>query len=164
MNADRFWELNAGLAPENAEEQLKDRLLKLDLEEITSYQVHFDRAFASAYQWDLWAAAYIIDGGCSDDGFTDFRYGLIARGQAIFDAALADPESLVDVADDTDAGAIPNESVGYVAREVFESKANQEMPDNDISHPSDPSGEDWDFDDEQLCKQRLPKLWAKFGA
>lgn len=32
------------------------------------------------YRRDLWAAAYIIGGGCSDDSFIDFRAGLIAQG------------------------------------------------------------------------------------
>lgn len=164
MDADRFWELNAGLAPESAQEQLRDRLSALEPEEIASYQEHFDRAFTSAYQWNLWAAAYIIEGGCSDDGFMDFRYGLISRGRSVFEAAIGDAESLVEVADDTDTGFIPNESFGYVARQVYESKTNQDMPNNDVAHPSHPSGQDWDFDDEQLCKQKLPKLWTKFGA
>lgn len=163
MDADRFWELNANLESENAAAQLRGRLSSLDPEEIESYQEHFDRAFVSAYNWDLWAAAYIIGGGCSDDGFMDFRYGLISRGRSVFEAAIGNPESLINVADETDAGFIPNEDFGYVAQEVYESKANQDMPDNDIAHPSDPSGVDWDFDDEQLCQEKLPKLWAKFG-
>ncbi len=164
MDVERFWELNAGLDPESAEEQLRVRLSALDPEEIVSYQEHFDRAFALAYQWNLWAAAYIIDGGCSDDGFMDFRYGLISRGRSIFEAAIADPDSLVTIAEDPAAGFIPNEGFGYVARQVYESKTNQDMPNNDVVHPADPSGKDWDFDDEQLCEQTLPKLWAKFGS
>lgn len=162
MDADRFWELNEGLDPENAAEQIRIRLSSLDPEEIDSYQEHFDRAFASAYRWDLWAAAYIIDGGCSDDGFMDFRYGLISRGRAVFEAAIANPESLVDVADDTDSGFIPNEDFGYVARQVYKSKASRDMPGNGVAHPSEPSGDDWDFDDDKLCRQKLPKLWARF--
>ena len=164
MDVDRFWELNAGLAPESAEEQLRDRLSALEPAEIASYQEHFDRALASAYQSNLWAAAYIIEGGCSDDGFMDFRDGLISRGRSVFEAAIADPDSLADVADDTEAGFISNESFGYVAREVYESKTDQDMPNNDVVHPSHPSGEAWDFDDGQLCEQKLPALWAKFGA
>lgn len=158
MDVERFWSLNYALNLEDAAEQLRERLSSLTPPELLSYQEHFDRLFASAYRWDLWAAAYIIDGGCSDDGFMDFRYGLISRGQTVFDAALSNPESLVDV-----AGFIPNESYGYVASQVYESMTNGEMPDNDVDHPSNPSGEDWDFDDAQLCKQKLPKLWGKFG-
>jgi hypothetical protein len=163
MDVDRFWELNQGLEPETAVDELRTRLSKLEPSEIEAYQAHFDEAFASAYQWIIWAAAYIIDGGCSDDGFMDFRYGLISRGKSVFTAALSDPESLLDVANDRDDGYIPNESFGYVAGQVYKSKTGQLIPGNDVAYPSNPSGEDWDFDDERLCKQKLPKLWAKFG-
>ena len=163
MDIDAFWKLNEGLSAEDAADELRGRLEKLDASDIESYQEHFDHVFASAYQWLLWAAAYIIDGGCSDDGFMDFRYGLISRGRSVFEAALSDPESLVSVASDEDDGFIPNEDFGYVARDVYESKFGNPMPDNDVPHPSDPSGEDWDFEDEQLCEQKLPKLWSKFG-
>jgi uncharacterized protein YjbI with pentapeptide repeats len=168
VDIDRFWELNAGLAPEGAVEQLRDRLSGLEVAAILAYKEHFDRAVALAYQWDLWAAARIIEGSCSDDGFIDFRYGLISRGRSVFEAAITDPDSLVDFINVTDAASITNESFGYVAREVYESKTNQAMPKNGqampkngVVHPSGP-GEDWDFDNEQQCKQRLPKLWAKF--
>ena len=163
MNVDSFWKLNEGLRPGNAEDQLRERLAALSQEEVVAYQEHFDRAFGLAYQWNLWAAAYVIEGGCSDDGFTDFRYGLISRGRSVFEGSIADPDSLVDVVNDTDSGSIGHESFGYVARELYESKTNKEMPRNDISHPTDPRGDEWDFDDEELCKQNLPKLWAKFG-
>lgn len=170
VDVDRFWELNAGLAPEGAVEQLRDRLSGLEAAAILAYKEHFDRAVELAYQWDLWAAAYIIrGGGCSDDSFIDFRYGLISRGRSVFEAAITDPDSLVDFINVTDAASITNESFGYVAREVYESKTNQAMPNNGqampnngVVYPSGPSGEDWDFDNEQQCKQRLPKLWAKF--
>ena len=106
MDVDRFWELNEGLTPDLADKELRDRLSKLDPSEIASYQKHFHLAFASAYQWNLWAAAYIIDGGCSDDSFMDFRYGLISRGRSVFEAAIDNPETLVVVADDTSAGSL----------------------------------------------------------
>jgi len=70
-----------------------------------------------AYRWDLWGAAYIIGGGCSDDGFIDFQYGLIAKGREIYESALANPDSLADLAI---PGEIPNELFGYVADNVYE--------------------------------------------
>ncbi len=50
----------------------------------------------------------------------DFRYGLISRGRSVFERALADPDSLADVADDTTDGFIPNEDFGYVAQRVYQ--------------------------------------------
>jgi hypothetical protein len=163
MNTDQFWQLNENLPSETAALVIEERLAKLDPAEIISYQAHFSAAFIQAYQWKLWGAAYIIDGGCSDDGFIDFRYGLIARGRGVFEAALLDPDSLVNIADDSDEGYIPNEDFGYVARQVYEKKTGKEMPSIETIHPLNPSDDDWDFDDEELNAQKLPKLWAKFG-
>ena len=38
----------------------------------------------------------MINGGCGDDGFMDFRDYLVSRGRKVFDRTLADPESLLD--------------------------------------------------------------------
>src|SRR5512139_441856 len=51
---------------------------------------------ADSYRGDLWAAAYLINGGASDDGFDYFRGWLIAQGQAMFERAIADPDGLSD--------------------------------------------------------------------
>lgn len=164
MTEDHFWSLLEGLSPGGAIEELTERLLVLAPEEIAAFESHFRRAKIRAYDWLLWAAAYIIEGGCSDDGFTDFRTGLLSRGKRVFEAALADPDSLADVASEEDeAGDIPNEEFAYVAARVYEERTGSEMPYEDIPFPSDPTGEEWDFDDEALCAEKLPRLWAKFG-
>lgn len=38
-------------------------------------------------------------GGCTDDGFMDFRTWLVAQGKEVYMAALKDPDSLVDAPD-----------------------------------------------------------------
>lgn len=54
------------------------------------------RAAPGLYRWELWAAAYLIGGGRSDDSFIDFRAGLIAQGRDWYDKAAASPDSLAD--------------------------------------------------------------------
>jgi hypothetical protein len=49
-----------------------------------------------SYRWDLWGAASLINGGCGDDGFDYFRGWLLGQGRAVWQAALADPDSLAD--------------------------------------------------------------------
>ena len=162
MDKQAFWELLEGLDPETAGGELAARLDALEPEAIAAFQRHFDEEHARAYTWPLWGAAYLMEGGCSDVGFIDFRYGLISRGQKIFESALADPDSLAVLLDEDDF--LSNEEFGYVAGEVYENKTGSEIPRDGASHPADPAGEDWDFDDEDLCAAKLPKLWAKFGA
>ena len=163
MTTNEFWKLVDGLPTEGAEKELKKRLEKLDSASIAAYQAQFDRLHAQAYDWLLWGAAYIMDGGCSDDGFIDFRYGLISRGRQVYEAALANPDSLANLGTKGDEAFIPNEDFGYVALVVYEAKTGQKMAREKNTQPSDPTGEDWDFDDEELCAKKLPKLWARFG-
>jgi hypothetical protein len=161
MTIDEFWTTLAGLDPESATEELSGRLEKLSASEIAEFQAHFTRVHRQAYDWLLWGAAYLIDGGCSDDGFTDFRYGLISRGRDFFETALQDPDSLADRLSDDDF--IPNEELGYVASQVYEAKTGEEMPYPDLPPIGDPKGEDWDFDNPELCAQKLPKLFRRYG-
>jgi hypothetical protein len=102
MDRDEFWRhIDAARLrnPDSYEIGLRSQLEPLSVAEIASFRDHFDQLFDTAYRWGLWGAAYLIEGGCSDDGFTDFRYGLIALGQPIFEAALAKPESLIEIDD-----------------------------------------------------------------
>src|SRR5436190_6629643 len=57
----------------------------------------FDTFTNRAYTVDLWGAGYLINGGCSDDGFYYFRNWLIGQGKEVYDKAVADPDSLADV-------------------------------------------------------------------
>src|SRR5688500_17028973 len=73
---------------------LVDRLVELSPEEIVAFGLRFDVLQDEAYRWDLWSAAYLINGGASDDGFEYFRGWLLAQGRQVWEAALADPDSL----------------------------------------------------------------------
>ena len=163
MNTEQFWAILDDLQGEAPEGELRNRLELLDPEDLLGFQELFVNAVDAAYDWNLWAAAYIIDGGCSGDRFTDFRYGLIARGKMIYDRALKDADSLADVASDEEDGEIANEEFGYVAQEVYQSKTGEDLPRVSIGGVGEPTGEQWDFDDSELCASRMPRLWAKFG-
>ncbi|MFJ6381287.1 DUF4240 domain-containing protein [Kitasatospora sp. NPDC092039] len=52
---------------------------------------------AHSYRNPLWAAAYLINGGCSDDAFDYFRGWLIMQGRRVFERVLADPDSLAEL-------------------------------------------------------------------
>ncbi|MGA5421130.1 DUF4240 domain-containing protein [Streptomyces lavendulocolor] len=42
----------------------------------------------------MWAAAYLIGGGCSDDSLMGFRAGVIGLGRVWFEWVAADPDGL----------------------------------------------------------------------
>jgi Protein of unknown function (DUF4240) len=46
---------------------------------------------ADSYRRPLWAATYLVNGGCSDDGFEYFRGWLIMQGREVYERVVADP-------------------------------------------------------------------------
>ncbi|MEI7687359.1 MAG: DUF4240 domain-containing protein [Planctomycetota bacterium] len=165
MTEREFWSLfdtareQAGDAEtyENDGPQILQELLeKLSAKEIESFNTIFNRKYYAAYRWDLWAAAYIIGGGCSDDGFMDFRSELISRGQAVYEAALKDPESLADVEPSVEG----LEGWQYVAGRAYTEKTGDELPDNGERQAEEPMGERWDEDN---VSDLFPRLAEKFN-
>src|SRR5262245_21993141 len=54
-------------------------LSALEPDDVTEYAQPLWTALASSYMTDLWGAAYLINGGCSDDGFDYFRGWLMSQ-------------------------------------------------------------------------------------
>jgi hypothetical protein len=101
MTEDVFWELiEHGLGKQSLGERLEtlpERLALFKPAAIRKFDQilrHLDNA---AYRTDVWALAYLLRGGCSDDSFDDFRGWLILQGRKVFEATLAAPDTF-DVA------------------------------------------------------------------
>ena len=174
MVAEEFWRIIERAAesahdPDAQKEALRTALRKLTLEEIISFEVAFRGYLNKAYTWDLWGAAYVIHGGCSDDGFEYFRRWLVSRGRDAYEAALADPDNLAQLdAHPGPDGVWEFEEIYYVALGVFEEKGGE----GDVRDHSEPEaglsgrppfGEPFAEDEEHFAK-RYPKLWQRFGA
>jgi hypothetical protein len=139
-------------------------------EEILQYQDRFDEMYLAVYRWDLWAAAYLIGGGCSDDSFMDFRAGLIAQGRDWYRRAAALPDSLADHPAVAAAAGRPwdnplfYEEAAYAASYAFERVTGDGQAFwaavGPRSSGSADMGEDFDFDDDQEMRTRLPRLFA----
>ena len=170
MDDPHFWGIveRSTQAAGNQEQQeagLRRILAALPVEDLVAWQATYDAKRAAAYSWDLWGAAYVIHGGASDDGFDYFRSWLIARGRRVYEAALADPDSL--------AGAIPTgmneaaefEGFGYVAMELWAKRTGRDpaqMP-SGATQPAKPTGKPWS-EDPAVLAARYPKLWKRFGS
>jgi len=173
MPAEKFWRIITRAAesahdPDAQVNALRTALRELSLEEIISFEVAFRRYLNEAYTWDLWGAAYVIHGGCSDDGFEYFRRWLVSRGRGIYEAALANPDSLAQLDAQRGPGSLWEfEEIYYVALEVFEEKGGEgdvreySEPEAGLFGPA-PSGEPFAEDEEHLAR-RYPKLWQRFG-
>jgi hypothetical protein len=172
MTEPEFWKLIESTKrsdPDEHVERLEAKLGKLAPEEILHFGHHWFTFHQAAYIWNLWAAAYLINGGCSDDGFIDFRSWLLLKGEAVYKAALADPESLAKVRVEPDEASCEcYPAVHAYERATGTKDANAYFDALDAAGydrlpPGDPLGEDWDFDDQDEMERRLPKLFRKFG-
>ena len=144
-------------------ERLQSQLEQLGPTEIVDFGRLFKEYSIRAYTWDLWGAAYIIGGGCSDDAFLDFRGWLISRGQEVYERALRSPDSLAGVVkDDEDC---MYEGFQYVAMQAWRNKSGaQELdyPDQGLIQPMEPAGQLWSEEGNDL-RDRFPQLWNRFS-
>nr|WP_321231311.1 DUF4240 domain-containing protein [uncultured Psychroserpens sp.] len=166
MVESKFWEIiktsksNSKGNYEKQQTELNKELSKLTAIEILEFDNQFRTLRGQAYTWDLWAAAYIMNGGCSDDCFSDFRGWLIGQGKEFFENGMQNAESLVELKHDMDNDDW--EGLSYVARDVYEKKTGgKEMP-NGIAENFEIIGEEWEEDDDVL-KAKYPKLHEKWG-
>ncbi|MFE9440610.1 DUF4240 domain-containing protein [Streptomyces sp. NPDC006602] len=180
MDIDQFWSLietartSVGASAVSFDEALVNLLADLPPLEILQYAERFDELHDALYRWDVWAAAYLIGGGCSDDSFMDFRAGVIAQGRDWYERAAFNPDNLaehpavIEAADGHEDGALFYEDVNYVASGAFERLTGN--PDafyeawaeyrSVEAHKTEASdmGEDFDFDDASEMHRRLPRL------
>ncbi|MFF4694299.1 DUF4240 domain-containing protein [Streptomyces chattanoogensis] len=185
MNIEDFWTIietsrtdaaSASGDPDQAfVSALIDRLAATSKQTILEYQQCFDQLHAAIYRWDMWAAGYLIGGGCSDDAFMDFRAGLIAQGRIWYDRAATAPDVLAEHPEVVAAAAegsdevLFNETVNYTASYAYERINGDEdncsfYDDYDQfriprtgGEPAD-MGESFDFDDASEMHARLPRL------
>ena len=102
INKETFWELidQAKEHPGGPSEWLMEQLMDLGPTQAKKFDDIACAYTSLAYQYGLWTAASVMDrGGCTDDGFIDFRGWLIAQGWVVYLAALKDPDSLADAPD-----------------------------------------------------------------
>ena len=135
-------------------------------EEIVAWGRHLDKVMAASGKEDLWAAAYLINGGCSEDGLDHFRGWLIANGRAVLAGAVRDPDSLSELpavrAAATTGAVFEAEEVLSVAAEAYKQVTGAELPPSDVPVTKPDPAQLWDFDDEEEMARRLPRLAGLF--
>jgi uncharacterized protein DUF4240 len=166
MDQASFWGLTAQTRSEadndtgRQSELLEEQLSKLPPQQIVAFQRIRHRLDERAYTWDLWGAAYVIEDGCSDDCFRDFRAYLISLGPGPYEAALRDPDSLASVVQDAETGDWEN--ADSVAADAYESATGEDIPAEDSDLSGDPRGQPWDDESQEALVQRYPRLAARF--
>ena len=162
MDEKTFWQIidaaktTAGQNYQARPSALEVQLRPLDLQSLASFQKRYEGYLLHANRWSLWGAAYLMNGGCSDDGFKYFRDWLISEGRDVYESALVNPEYLT---------IFPRreyyelEQFGYAASEVFAQKGGGELERDFAVEISAPEGKEWK---ESELPVMFPKLAAKF--
>lgn len=178
ITEENFWELlaRAKSKGEDQEEQIEwltSHLAKRTVHEIVAFDTHMHHILKASYTSHLWAAAYIIMGGCSDDSFDYFRGWLLYQGKETYEACIEDPERLIPVLENLSEYDVPNieELSLYFGYTVYAEKtgdendtyftlyhvlSNEKFDDIDIEFG-------WNEDDEDGLKKMFPKLWEIYG-
>ena len=162
MDAETFWDLikKSRRGAEDCDEHtenLTELLVKLEPQEIMDFDIYMEQQLARAYRWDLWAVAYIVNGGCSDDGFEYFRGWLIAQGKDYFEAAMDKAENAAKKIQV--GGEVGCENILYAASEAYERRTGKNLPVSDVVAPKDPVGQEWEENKVELL---YPELAKKF--
>ncbi|MFL6117102.1 MAG: DUF4240 domain-containing protein [Catenulispora sp.] len=171
MDTEQFWQLiddaRATVSdPSDVDavaEGTESLLARLSPDQIVAAEQVFWDLMSRSYQNPLWAAAYVINGGCSDDGFDYFRGWLVLQGRKTFDQAVDDPDSLADVPVVQDAAAAcidldGETALGMASRAFTKATGQEDSSRYTVVYPDlDPSW-NFDFDDSAEMRRRLPRL------
>ncbi|MFJ6776287.1 DUF4240 domain-containing protein [Kitasatospora sp. NPDC091257] len=177
MDTQQFWNLveearSQVPAPDNgyAVARRAGALLALrPAEEIVAAQQVLWNLMADSYRAPLWGAAYLVNGGCSDDGFDYFRGWLITQGRATFDSVITDPDRLAALpavracaAGGTD---LECEETLTIAWNAYREATGEDLPGDAFTISYPPLDPDWNFDfgDDNRLSQRLPHLAALYS-
>jgi hypothetical protein len=187
MDKNEFWQLiqdsyqEANWETDKQMEILINKLAIYSEEEILKFQNIYDIYAEKSYKTKLWAAAYVMNGGCSDDGFDYFRGWLISRGKEPYLNSLIDPDSIADLDMPYDDEYFENEEMLGVALRAYNKKIitddiniffkqiskfeldPEEIADivDEISFGDDIDA-DWDEDNDETLRKLVPKLYEKF--
>lgn len=130
MTEDLFWELiDEGLGEVPLGERLDtlpERLAMFRATAIREFEKILRQMDARAYRMDVWALAYLLQGGCSDDAFEQFRGWLILQGREVFEATLADPDGFEVALHSGQAGGM--DALRDAAPMAYEMRQGKAMP------------------------------------
>jgi len=171
----RFWNVisrslagtdSVRLTAKKQERLLEQELDRLSRDEHTGFLGHFYACYRKAYRKDLWAVAFVVMGGCSDDCFMDFRTWLVLRGKPVYTAALQNPDSLCREFAKIPKADLPHWE--YYLSKQYDRRFGEGAHDKAYrcfkfspEELADPENE-WNGDDEASIKRLCPTVFDKY--
>ncbi|MDX8348023.1 DUF4240 domain-containing protein [Cognatiyoonia sp. IB215446] len=95
MSEDLFWEIMARAQCDSEVEtalKIEDEFLGYTGKAIRDAGKMMQSYLVAAYRADIWGLAYLLEDGCSDDAFEDFRGWMILRGRTTFETIMTSPD------------------------------------------------------------------------
>ena len=127
-------------------------------EKVIEFYNILNEKIQNLYTCDIWGVAYIVNGGCSDDGFEYFRRWIMTRGKAFYDKILKNPDAVFK---DSDVTEVECEELTYVVCDVYKKKTGHDIPiNNQLEIKFNPSGENWEESD---LESRFPKTYKVYS-
>lgn len=172
LDENLFWtivekSLKSTNSQEGQEQFLINEIGKLGLKEMVGFRLRTDKLLHETYTSEMWCAGYIMNGGCSDDGFEYFRNWVISRGKDVFYAAKKNPDNLVNEFS-SKIQVYEFESFWVVANEAFRRKTGKDLyqyvdeaqfKTNEGNYPKIEFN--WQEDKPESMKKICPQLFAK---
>lgn len=113
MSLALFWEIIADAQSGSESEtilRIEDRMTNYTAKAVRDAAKLAQDCLTEACREDVWALAYVLQDGCSDDAFEDFRNWMMLKGQAMFEGIMAGPDlfdpGAIDGADFGAAGGL----------------------------------------------------------
>lgn len=145
-----------------------NELMNLTPKEIVGFNLRTSKLLKDSYSSELWCAAYIMKGGCSDDGFEYFRCWLISKGKEVFYKAIKDPDSLSELKKKyffdyelEEFLYLPNEAfLKKTGKEIYDFIDNDEFCKKEGKYPQIVFN--WTEENKDSRKKICPKLFKKY--
>jgi hypothetical protein len=166
-----FWNIVDSSVKNAKNQDAQERFLVKEIEKLTPKQIigfrlRTDKLLYDTYNSEMWCAGYIMNGGCSDDGFEYFRNWVISRGKNTYYKAKENPDSLISEFIEGEE-YYDFESFWYVALTAFENKTGKELYDyvsddfktNEGNYPNFEFT--WKEEEPETMKVICPKLFEK---
>lgn len=169
MIEEKFWTI---IENSNRGRNLKECLTPLSEEELFGFRYWWEYFCNLSYKQDLWAVAYVVLGGCSDDGFDYFRFWLIVQGHKVFYNALENADTLCDVfskLEDPEGDDYPaQEDLDYAVQTVLGERTGNEdyfytAEENDsLPQYAHEIEFEWEENDEESIRKVCPRTFDKW--
>lgn len=174
LDEEVYWSIIEKAIKGTDNQEDKELFLIAEIEKLTpiemiGFRLRTDKILFDSYNPELWCAAYIVSGGCSDGGFEYFRCWLISQGKEVFYNVKAKPDSLINqVVEGKESYEF--EGFWYVAMNAFKNTTGEDLYSfidyekfvtNDENYPL--LKFNWNVDEPQtmakICPDLFKNLW-----